>query len=59
MARASELLAEGQMGVAETAYALNFEDPFYFSRLFKKATGYSPLQYRTLLHSAWGGQKLD
>lgn len=33
-------------GVAEIAYALGFQDPAYFSRLFKRHTGVTPKQFR-------------
>jgi len=37
--------------VSEISYELNFDDPSYFSRLFKKYTGYTPSEYRnTVLH---------
>lgn len=32
--------------VKEIAFALGFEDPAYFTRLFKKHTGLSPIEYR-------------
>jgi AraC-like DNA-binding protein len=32
--------------VKEIAYLLGFEDEFYFSRLFKKNTDTSPINYR-------------
>ena len=32
--------------VAETAYELGFENPPYFSRLFKKEVGVTPTEYR-------------
>jgi AraC family transcriptional regulator, transcriptional activator of pobA len=32
--------------VKEIAFALGFEDPAYFTRLFKKHTGLSPVEYR-------------
>jgi YesN/AraC family two-component response regulator len=43
---AKKLLAESSMSCARIAIAVGFEDPNYFSRIFKKRTGYSPLKYR-------------
>jgi len=45
--RAAELLLN-QPGrtVAEIAISCGFEDPFYFSRIFHKHTGFSPSNYR-------------
>lgn len=38
--------------IAEISYELNFEDPSYFARLFKKITGQTPSEYQlTILHS--------
>ncbi|MBR5528242.1 MAG: AraC family transcriptional regulator [Clostridia bacterium] len=34
------------ISVKETAYALGFRDPFYFSKLFSSRTGLSPAKYR-------------
>ncbi len=44
--RAKELLARPGRSVKETAYELGFEDPYYFSRIFKKKVGVSPDLYR-------------
>ncbi len=43
---AKRLLLYSDIGVAEAAYALGFEDPAYFSRVFRNATGSSPRAYR-------------
>lgn len=43
---AKKLLAESSMSCARIAAAVGFEDANYFSRIFKKRTGYSPLKYR-------------
>ncbi len=46
---AKKLLAESSMSCARIATAVGFEDANYFSRIFKKRTGYSPLRYRDFL----------
>ncbi len=43
---AEKYLKHTSFTVAEIAYLLNFEYPNYFSKLFKKYTGLSPIQYR-------------
>jgi len=43
---AEELLVETGMTVQDIASYLSFEDPFYFSGVFRKKTGLSPTQYR-------------
>ncbi len=43
---AKKLLAETSLSCARIAAAVGFEDANYFSRIFKKRTGYSPLKYR-------------
>src|SRR5690606_39971631 len=35
------------------AYHLRFEDPSYFSRCFKRKTGYSPLNFRQLVREKY------
>ncbi|MGL1864181.1 MAG: AraC family transcriptional regulator [Pseudodesulfovibrio sp.] len=43
---AKRLLAHSDLNVAEICYQLNFEDPSYFGRFFKRETGFSPLAFR-------------
>ena len=42
------LLKQSEMNVSEIADYLNFENPSYFTRLFKKRTGHTPLDYRKM-----------
>ncbi len=46
VSEAKNLLNGGNHTVSEIAYLLGFENPPYFSRLFKKETGVSPNQYK-------------
>lgn len=43
---AKRLLLHSTMSLKEVGFALNMEDPAYFSRVFKKATGRTPRDYR-------------
>jgi len=43
---AKNLLRDGRMNIAEISYSLGFENPTYFSRLFKKEAGVSPNYFR-------------
>lgn len=40
--------------VSVVAYALGFEDPAYFSRMFARSTGMSPRRFRDLAHGRGG-----
>lgn len=40
------LLQDGSRDVAGIAFELNYHSPSYFTRLFKKVTGYSPTAFR-------------
>ena len=44
--RAGELLAETENSVSEIGALVGFDDQNYFSRMFRKYTGLSPLNYR-------------
>lgn len=44
--RACELLVTTSLSVSEVSEQLGFNDPYYFSRLFKKHMGSSPSTYR-------------
>ncbi|MDF2721904.1 MAG: hypothetical protein K0Q59_1579 [Paenibacillus sp.] len=43
---AEQWLLGSSMGLKDIAAKIGYPDAFYFSRMFKKHTGYSPLQYR-------------
>lgn len=43
--RAKELLVSGRMMVYEVAEMVGYPEPAYFSRVFKNATGISPVEY--------------
>lgn len=42
---AQKLLTQGDMSVREVAFKVGIEDPFYFTRMFKKQYGVSPTDY--------------
>jgi AraC-like DNA-binding protein len=46
--RAAELLLTKTRSVAEIAREVGYEDPYYFSRVFKKRFGYSPREFRNV-----------
>lgn len=48
MQKACELLDQDEQSVNAIAEQLGYEDPQYFSRVFKKTIGYSPRAYRSL-----------
>lgn len=48
MERACYLLDIGNQSVGAVAAQLGYDDPHYFSRLFRKVTGLSPSEYRML-----------
>ena len=46
-----ELLRREDYSIAKVAELVGFEDNLYFSRIFKKRTGYSPSAYREVVIS--------
>jgi AraC family transcriptional regulator, arabinose operon regulatory protein len=48
MQRASQQLDFTDKSIKDIAYGLGFDDPYYFSRMFKKVIGMSPLKYRAV-----------
>jgi len=48
MAQACRLLDQGSLEVRQIAEQLGYDDPYYFSRLFRKVVGMAPSHYRAL-----------
>jgi AraC-like DNA-binding protein len=46
MSRATELLGNPELTVSDVSRSVGYNDPFLFSKMFKKAVGSSPRQYR-------------
>ena len=46
IANAKTLLENSDYNVTETSYAVGYDNPLYFSRLFKKHVGMSPIEYK-------------
>jgi AraC-like DNA-binding protein len=44
--RAKELLSDNALTIKQAALSAGFDDPYYFSRLFKRYEGTSPSEYR-------------
>jgi AraC family transcriptional activator of pobA len=49
ISEAKNMLVAGDRSIAEIAYQLGFENPPYFSRLFKKEVGMSPKEFKLQL----------
>ena len=43
---ACQLLSQSKLKIKEVGDKIGYEDPYYFSRIFKKVTGKSPAQYK-------------
>lgn len=48
MQKASQQLDFTNRSVKDIAMSMGFDDPYYFSKRFKKITGMSPRKYRTV-----------
>ncbi|MNB84203.1 Arabinose operon regulatory protein [compost metagenome] len=46
--RAGQLLDLTELSIKEVSSAVGISDPYYFSRLFKKMSGFSPSRYRSI-----------
>jgi transcriptional regulator GlxA family with amidase domain len=46
LSKARELLSTTALNISEVAYAVGFEDPKYFSRVFSEEFGVSPGNFR-------------
>ncbi|MEZ0541798.1 helix-turn-helix domain-containing protein [Fibrella arboris] len=46
MSEAKNRLRQNELSISEIAYSLGFDNPSYFSRLFKKEVGLSPLLFK-------------
>jgi AraC-like DNA-binding protein len=46
ISQAKNMLVAGERSISEIAYQLGFENPPYFSRLFKKEVGMSPKEFK-------------
>ena len=43
---AKNLLREGKLSIAEISKAIGVDDASYFTRFFRKVTGYTPSEFR-------------
>jgi len=43
---ACQMLSQSNMKIKEVGEKIGYEDPYYFSRMFKKVTGKSPVKYK-------------
>ena len=50
ISRAKQLIREGNLNFAQISNLLSFDNPQYFSRVFKRVTGYTPTEFKNSLH---------
>ena len=46
---AKRYMSHSELNIQQIAYDLGYQDPYYFSRMFKKETGLSPTEFRESL----------
>lgn len=46
--KGKELLSDTDLTISEISNVIGFNDPFYFSKVFKKSTGLNPLAFRKM-----------
>lgn len=51
MKKAAQLLNENNLKIRSIALSLGYDDPYYFSRIFKKCIGLSPDQHRNQIRN--------
>jgi AraC family transcriptional regulator, transcriptional activator of pobA len=51
ISEAKNMLVGGEQSISEIAYQLGFENPPYFSRLFKKGVGVTPKEFKSHLQN--------
>lgn len=51
ISEAKNMLVAGEKSISEIGYHLGFENPPYFSRLFKKEVGMTPTEYKSRLQN--------
>jgi len=49
ISKAKEMLKDGRYNIKEICYTVGYSDPNYFSRVFKKAEGMSPTEYKSIV----------
>lgn len=59
MEKAKELLEDSELGVSCVASEVGYDNFSYFSRLFKKKTGYAPKDYRKLFRKSVSKSESD
>ena len=57
MEKAREILSEGHFSIQAVAKRVGYDDPYYFSKLFKKKFGYSPSTFKSQAHEMAGSDK--